>query len=260
MKVIFRLAKLKTKEKINDWKSHNFREKFQQNIKKEDSYKNVVLMDSLNMGEKEKSISIDDYYKLREAKIKKDNVLAVDGIISMSPEFFDKFDVHQWAEHQVDFLKSYFKESVKEIVLHLDEKTPHIHFLMTTERKTVKSYSNRYKKKVFKESVTLNTKWMDKFALSQLQQGIYEHNKEKYDLLLPPTRKSPNQEKRDYVPLKEYYASIANRNDELVLENEQLKKENTRLKTELEKEKIIDEVSNRLWNNLSLSSPNPIPK
>ena len=58
--MIFRLAKLKTKEKINDWKSHNFREKFQQNIKKEDSYKNVVLMDSLNMGEKEKSISIED--------------------------------------------------------------------------------------------------------------------------------------------------------------------------------------------------------
>jgi hypothetical protein len=249
MKVIFRLKKIKNKKTITSWQSHNFRYKFQQNIKKEESHKNVVLMDSLFMKDKSKTIDIDAYYKSKEAKIKVGNVLAIDGIISMSPDFFgDKSekDIEDWANHQVKFINEYF-DNVKEMVLHLDEKTPHIHFLVTTERKTQKNYSNQYKKTTI-ESVTLNTKWMNKIALSQLQESIYTHNKGKYSYIQQRTIKNKEQVKRSHVPLKEYYASIANKNKDLNDKYKELEGKYERLKllTNVE-QKVIQKKASKLY-------------
>ena len=43
--------------------------------------------------------------------------------------------VDEWAQKQLEFMKTEFGENVKVAVLHLDEKTPHLHFLLSTEKR-----------------------------------------------------------------------------------------------------------------------------
>lgn len=221
MKVIFRINKIKSERVVNNWQNHNFRKKLQQNIKATESSKNIILIDEFLA--KDKNIKINDFYKSKNVKIKKGNVLAIDGIISMSPEFFENKnnqEIKEWANHQLEFIKDHF-ENVKEVILHLDEKTPHMHFLATTEKESTKRYKNRYGISE-KTTTSLNTTWLNRETLSQMQENIYQKNKEKYSYIQPRTIKNPQQVKRNHVPLKEYYASIANKNKELEDKNKEL--------------------------------------
>ena len=49
-----------------------------------------------------------------------------------------------WAEHQLKFMKNEFGDNLQVAVLHLDEKTPHLHFLLSCEEKSLKVYKNRH--------------------------------------------------------------------------------------------------------------------
>ena len=81
-------------------------------------------------------------------------------IISASPEFFDGLSdekVAIWAEHQLKFMKKEFGDNLQVAVLHLDEKTPHLHFLLSCEEKSLKRYKNQ-KGEFFREEYSLNAK------------------------------------------------------------------------------------------------------
>ena len=85
-------------------------------------------------------------YEALGAKERKNSVLAQEFIISASPEFFDGLSdekVAIWAEHQLKFMKNEFGDNLQVAVLHLDEKTPHLHFLLSCEEKSLKRYKNQ---------------------------------------------------------------------------------------------------------------------
>ena len=73
-------------------------------------------------------------------------MLAQEFVVSASPEFFEGLTPDQvglWADHQLKFMKNEFGDNLQIAVLHLDEKTPHLHFLLSCEEKSLKSYKNQ---------------------------------------------------------------------------------------------------------------------
>ncbi len=103
--------------------------------------------------------------------IKKDSVLVVDMVLTTSPEYWgDDWNVNgrltpatqkkldEWMQVQMDFVKKHFgPDAVKFAVLHLDEKTPHIHVMLSPEETKVLKYKNQYGTQE-KEIKSLNAK------------------------------------------------------------------------------------------------------
>lgn len=73
---------------------------------------------------------VDDVRVALPEKRRKNAVLALEYVVTASPEFFEKAPEKQWRSYlqdQVDMLKAYYgQENVVSAVLHLDEKTPHL--------------------------------------------------------------------------------------------------------------------------------------
>lgn len=72
-------------------------------------------------------------------KIRSDAVLALDVMISASPEVFQRpdFDLDKWAQDSVNWIKNHFKgATIVGLQLQLDESTPHIQgIIIPTDRK-----------------------------------------------------------------------------------------------------------------------------
>ena len=74
-----------------------------------------------------------------ENNIRKDAVLAIEYLLTASPEFFDSGSkierdnrLKKWCESQIDFMKKmHGDENILCMYLHLDEKTPHIEVYVT---------------------------------------------------------------------------------------------------------------------------------
>ncbi len=74
-----------------------------------------------------------------ENNIRKDAVLAIEYLLTASPEFFDSGSkverdnrLKKWSESQIDFMKKmHGEENILCMYLHLDEKTPHIEVYVT---------------------------------------------------------------------------------------------------------------------------------
>jgi hypothetical protein len=65
-------------------------------------------------------------------------VLAVEMILSASPEFFeaDPKNLDEWVSAKLDFLHNTYSENVVNAVLHMDETTPHLHvFIVPIDEK-----------------------------------------------------------------------------------------------------------------------------
>jgi len=146
---ILRTGKVKTRMDITQAVEHILRLRMQANIDASKSNQNCVLVNSLNADlDKASSLQekLSEHYDSLGIKEKQDNVLMMEFIVSASPEFFEKMEpskIKEWAEHQVKFFKSEFGEQLKIAVLHLDEKTPHLHFMIGTELESVKKYKNQ---------------------------------------------------------------------------------------------------------------------
>lgn len=68
-------------------------------------------------------------------KRRKDAVIAIEAILTASPEFFDYGDAAQleeWIEANRAWLDETYPGRVRSFVVHLDEKTPHIHVMLST--------------------------------------------------------------------------------------------------------------------------------
>jgi hypothetical protein len=164
MYTIAQFEKVKTAQKFGSMSNHNFRINLSVADKKRidttRSYLNQVLFNPLNISTTRASDTnqkIMGYFKTNNVEIKSDSVLAVDLILTTSPEFWGVWQkngkitpegqkkLDEWVKVQMDFVKKKFGVSaVKLAILHLDEKTPHIHITVTPEETKTLKYKNQY--------------------------------------------------------------------------------------------------------------------
>lgn len=113
--------------------------------------------------------------RIAEAKCRtrKDSVRFIDTLITASPEFFKgkSYDeMKAFFVHALDFIrKSIVPENIFSAVIHLDEKTPHMHLCFVPLTK-----DNRLCAKEIIGNSTKLIEWQDKF---------YEHMSNKYPML-----------------------------------------------------------------------------
>jgi hypothetical protein len=204
---ILRTEKVKSRGQITQAAEHNFRLREQANIDPAKSYLNKILVNSLDIdtskaSDLQEKLSV--FYEGLGVKERSDNVLMMEFIVSASPEFFEGKTpkaVEAWAKHQVDFFEKKFPGQVKIAVLHLDEKTPHLHFMVGTEFESVKKYKNQ-KGEFFKKSWSLNAKRYDRQFLIDLHTEHAKHN-EKFGL-----RRGVKGSMRKHTSLKEFYKIV----------------------------------------------------
>ncbi|POR49793.1 plasmid recombination enzyme [Paraburkholderia eburnea] len=204
---ILRAEKVKTRTQITQAAEHNFRLRLQNNIDAGRSHLNQILVNTLGADIKKSSDlqeKLTAFYQGLGVKEKKDNVLMMEFIVSASPEFFEnksKEYVQKWADDQVEFMRKEFGDQLKIAVLHLDEKTPHIHFMISTEIKSVKKYKNQ-KGEFFKETWSLKADRYNPEFLVGLHDRHAEWNK-KYGLT-----RGVKGSMRKHTTLKEFYDRV----------------------------------------------------
>ena len=204
---ILRTAKVNSRAKITQAAEHNFRLRTQHNIDGDRTHLNRVLVNSLAIETSKPSDlqeKLTGLYNDLGIKERADNVLMMEFVVSASPEWFDgkkSSEIDIWANHQVDFFKQKFGDQLKIAVLHLDEKTPHLHFMVGTEMKSVKKYKNQ-KGEFFKETWSLNAKRYDKKFLIDLHTDHALHNK-RFGL-----KRGVNGSMRKHTTLKEFYSLV----------------------------------------------------
>lgn len=163
---ILRCEKIKSRQEITKISSHNFRLRSQANIDGSKTGLNRVVFNSLNVDTSNASDLGDkvfEHYEKLGVKVKTDNVLMLEFVVSASPEFFkdiSKSDLERWVNSQIEFMKSEFGDNLKLGVLHLDEKTPHFHFVVSTELESTKKYKNQFGS-FEKKTWSLNAKRFD---------------------------------------------------------------------------------------------------
>jgi len=122
---IFRFEKLKSKSSISNSLKHTFREIETKNA--DSSIGNEILKG----GSSSKDVMNDYNNRLKEIlgdkKPRKNAVFAIETLQSFSPEMIKNIDLEEWKKSNLLYLENTFgKENVISVVLHLDEKTPHI--------------------------------------------------------------------------------------------------------------------------------------
>ncbi len=187
---IFRCQSINTLNDLSQIGSHNKRDKesykSNPNIRKEDSYKNIELV-KCNKKYLNKFYDITSEYRkeheekmktIRQDRIKTFNQMVNDSkscvademIFTSDSYFFEnmsKEDILKWANGCMDFIYKdlgYKKEQVLHSVLHLDEKTPHIHCVVVP---LVKKFDKRVNKE--KYSISKRDYIKDQLHLSILQ-------------------------------------------------------------------------------------------
>lgn len=131
---------------------------------------------------------------------RKNAVLAMDGVLTLSPELFHagtKEEQHhtlkKFALISKHWLTQTFGANVVNAVLHRDESSPHIHFTVVPIQQTS---LGEYK---------LNARDMfNKEALHNFQRNYFDSMNKHFPSLLPPKFK----EKTSHTTLKEFYAGI----------------------------------------------------
>lgn len=122
---ILRTAKLKTLGNVAGSGAHAKRslENDPSNIDLSRSGENVSLVGGDNV--------LDDVKNALPEKYRSNAVLAVENLMTASPDFFigkSKKQIEMWADDCVDFAKDFYgDENVVSAELHMDEATPHIH-------------------------------------------------------------------------------------------------------------------------------------
>jgi len=204
---ILRTQKLKTRTKITAAAGHNLRLRQQSNIDSSRTKLNEILFNSLDV-DVAKAASMQEklteFYASLGIKERKNNVLMMEFVATASPGFFKGKSIEQigkWALDQVQFVKNEFGQQLKLAVLHMDETSPHIHFMVSTEIKSLKRYKNQ-KGEFHKETWSLNADRYDPEFLIGLQDRFAEHNK-KWNLV-----RGVRGSMRKHVPMKKFYRAI----------------------------------------------------
>ena len=187
---IFRCKSINTLSDLSHIGSHNKREKesYKSNpdIRKEDSINNIELVKCNNKyrekfyeitkeyrkehEEKMKTIRQDRYKNFDQMVDDSKSCVADEMIFTSGPEFFkdmSKEEILRWANGCMEFVYNdlgYTKEQVLHSVLHLDERTPHIHCVVVP---LVKKFDKRVNKERY--SISKRDYIKDQNYLSILQ-------------------------------------------------------------------------------------------
>ena len=185
-----------------------YAQKYNQNVDKSRSNQNEILIDKLcfqNANDDEGYSGIlEKYYQGAGAKQKDNSVKAMEFLLTASPEFFEKAkakDIELWKKSQIEFAKKEFGDNLKFAVLHLDEKTPHLHLIVSVEEKKIVKFKNRYGSGE-KEQVSLNARRFNREYLKSLQTRYAEHN-QKFGL-----NRGLRNSKATHRTLKTFYKNV----------------------------------------------------
>jgi hypothetical protein len=188
MYAILRTKSLKDNTKITQAISHNLRihtASFEKNVDKDRIQNNIVLVNSLNASLEDAGdfqVKLNKFFESKKCQVRTNSVKCKEFVLTSSPEFFqgkNLEDIKSWADHQVKFLQKEFGDKLKMVVLHLDELTPHLHAICSTEQTSVKKYKNQ-KGEFFKETTSL-IDFTNRRFLIDLHTRYADHN-EKYSL------------------------------------------------------------------------------
>ena len=238
---ILRADKLKDRRKITAAAEHNQRLRTQPNIITKKTGLNRVLYNPLNVDVfKAESLAdkIEEKYKDLGVKATKENVLAMEFLVSASPEFFDNLDptdIIEWANEQVDFFKKEFKENFVHATLHLDEKTPHIHCVCSTEETKEVKYKNRHGSGVKVKTILNANRWNKEF-LTEL------HTKHSLNNVKWGLKRGRAGSGAIHKPVKEHYQEIAKNEAKTAIQAEELERKNALIATYKNKHLKLKEV------------------
>ena len=132
MHSIIRTKKHKSIESVKHRETHTYRRAETPNADKAKQHKNKLLFGQKNYAEG--LINFLEKYKQDGNHVRKNGVLAIEYLLTASPEFFDNGAKNErderlqiWCESQIEFMKKeHGEENILCMYLHLDEKTAHI--------------------------------------------------------------------------------------------------------------------------------------
>ena len=216
--------------------NHNLRlhltHSLNERIYQDKTHNNRVLINSFNCDLKNGSSfqnKLMNFYNSKNIKIKENNVLMLEFIISASPEFFENISkkvYEDWINTQLEFIKNQFGDNAKLVVLHEDESSPHFHIFLSTDQTSIKKYKNQ-KGEFFKETTSLNAKRFNPDYLSQFQDNLAKAN-EKFKLARGIVNSDREHESiKDFnkrvkkILSKDYEKEIENQLNTLIEKNQQ---------------------------------------
>jgi len=216
---IFRIEKLKSKSEIAGRGSHNHRLVNVPNA--DDKINNKTLIGTSNV--------VDDWQsridELGITKLRKNGVLAYEVLFTFSHDSKEKMlnmtnskgevALDRWCNDTIDFLnKKFNKKNVVNVVLHLDEATPHIHAIIVPE------YDGKLNARHFTGG---------KNKMRKMQDEYFGCLKSAFSKLL---RRGKKGSKAKHISIQQFYANGPAIIDELEQENIELKEQIKELQTE----------------------------
>ena len=253
---IFRSEPIMTIPDLAQIGSHNKREKKAYNsnpdIKQELSKNNIELVPLTEKYVKGFYNLTNEYRKQHEKKQKAEradrkktfnqmlnksrNVVADELLFTATSEFFKEMtidDIKDWAETCMEFVYNdlgYTREQVLHSVVHLDEKTPHIHCVVVP---LVKKFDNRTNTERY--TITKKEYIKDKIHLSQLQDMYHKSLTEKgYDL-----ERGIKGSDNKHIKIKEYKQLTKKLNHELNAKSDRLDKAMSEFEEQMKTNKKI---------------------
>lgn len=136
-KVVCRISKISTIQKIGEAGAHNFRldgEAQREHLKA--GVENPLLFGTTDLVSDVQK-RLDEAHKCAHGEFRKNAVLAVEMVLSASPEYFkDQACLDIWVKKNMEWLKKEYGKNLVNAVLHLDEQTPHIQaFIVPLDKK-----------------------------------------------------------------------------------------------------------------------------
>lgn len=198
---IIRVAKVKNDENIRNAGAHQYRHHAETpNANKDLKSKNLRVFGSTNLlSDVKKRLSV------LTKQHRKDAVLVMDGVLSLSPEYFEgeskDLEKTKLAMNSASlFLKERYGENLVNAVVHVDEKTPHMHFSIVP-----------IEEKENGERVLNAKKLFGRDELRSLQRDFFQHMKK--DI---PTLEAPNYgSKAEHKDIKVFYSELNDIKDSL---------------------------------------------
>lgn len=194
---ILRVEKIKSMANVRQSGAHQFRHHADTpNADPAKKSKNHTFIGSGNLG-KDVQSRLDELTK----PPRKNAVLAMDGLVTLSPELLKSNDnLNKWAHRTRDWLKQRFGDNLVSAVVHLDESSPHMHFTVVPMEEKPDG------RKV------LNARDMfDKWELADMQKSYNQEMQRHIENVVAPKYGS----KAKHTELKHFYAEIDAMGDRL---------------------------------------------
>lgn len=128
--------------------------------------------------------------RLKEAEVKerKNSVVALEFVIGASPDFYKHIAEYEYIKESLSWLEErYGAENVVAVNMHVDESTPHAHFIVTPiVEKEVKWKNEKGEGSKIENRLAARDLTGTKKHLIALQDDFFKYVSEKYNPILPP--------------------------------------------------------------------------